>query len=161
MREKTLGASYGGFAALAGAVRTPDKYRCAMSISGVSDLDALVKWERAQGWTDDSDGYQHILKMIGDPKKDGARLVANSPSEHAAAVKIPILLIHGNEDAVTPYSQSERMKRALDKAGAKAEFILLPQVGHRGWRKKTERQVLTSMQTFVRANLGPGIPYDP
>jgi dipeptidyl aminopeptidase/acylaminoacyl peptidase len=156
-----VGASYGGYAALAGAVKTPEKYRCAISVSGISDLDALVKWERGKGWTDDSEGYQHILKMIGDPKTDGARLEAASPALLASAVRVPVLLIHGEEDSVTPASQSERMKKALDKAGRKAEFIRLPQVGHRGWRKKTERQVLTSIHTFLQTNLGPGISYTP
>ena len=156
-----VGASYGGYAALAGIVRTPDRYRCAISVSGISDLDALVKWERGNGWTDDSDGYQHILKMIGNPAKDAARLAATSPALQASAVKATVLLIHGNEDEITPATQSERMKRALDKAGKKAEFIRLPLVGHRGWRPKTERQVLTTIQAFLLTNLGPGVPYTP
>jgi dipeptidyl aminopeptidase/acylaminoacyl peptidase len=161
------GASYGGYAALAGAVKTPEKYRCAISVSGISDLDSLVKWERGDwrrglGWADDSEGYQHILKMIGDPGKDAARLDATSPAQHAAAaLKVPVLLIHGEEDTVTPISQSEKMAKALDRAGQKAEFIRLPQVGHREWRKKTERQVLSKMQEFLLARLGPGIPYIP
>jgi len=156
-----VGASYGGYAALAGIVRTPDRYRCAISVSGISDLDALVKWERGNGWTDDSDGYQHILKMIGSPTKDSARLAATSPALQASAVKATVLLIHGNEDEITPATQSERMKKALDKAGKKAEFIRLPLVGHRGWRPKTERQVLTTIQAFLLTNLGPGVPYTP
>jgi pimeloyl-ACP methyl ester carboxylesterase len=156
-----VGVSYGGYAALAGAVKTADKYRCAISVSGMSDLDALVKWERS-GWADDSEGYQHILKMIGDPGKDSVRLATNSPAQHAAAaVKVPVLLIHGEEDGVTPVSQSERMQKALNRAGNKAEFVRLPQVGHRGWRKKTERQVLSKMQEFLLTNLGRGIPYNP
>ena len=92
---------------------------------------------------------------------DFARVAATSPALLAAAVKVPVLLIHGEEDSVTPASQSERMKKALDKAGRTVEFIRLPQVGHSGWRKKTERRVLTSIQTFLQAHLGPGIPYTP
>jgi dipeptidyl aminopeptidase/acylaminoacyl peptidase len=99
--------------------------------------------------------------MIGDPNKDGARLEANSPARAANNVKAPILLIHGEEDGITPISQSERMKKALDKAGRKAEFIRLPQVGHRGWRKKTERQVLEAVQQFLLTNLGSGMRYSP
>jgi dipeptidyl aminopeptidase/acylaminoacyl peptidase len=155
-----VGASYGGYAALMGAAKTPDKYRCAISVAGISDLGALVGWLRS-GWADESEGYQHILKMIGNPKKDAARLAATSPALQASAVKVPVLLIHGEDDGVTPASQSERMKKALDKAGTKVEFIRLPQVGHSGWRRKTERQVLSSMHLFLLTNLGPGIPYTP
>jgi dienelactone hydrolase len=155
-----VGASYGGYAALMGVAKTPDKYRCAISVAGISDLEALVGWLRS-GWADESEGYQHILKMIGNPKKDAARLAATSPALQASAVKVPVLLIHGEDDGVTPASQSERMKKALDKAGTKVEFIRLPQVGHSGWRRKTERQVLSSMHLFLLTNLGPGIPYTP
>lgn len=155
-----VGASYGGYAALMGVTKTPDKYRCAISISGISDLEALVRWRRG-GWSDDSEGYRYILKMIGDPDKDADRLAATSPARLASAVKVPVLLIHGEEDGITPISQSERMKKALDKAGRKAEFIRLPEIGHRNWPRKTERRVLTSVQEFLQTNLGPGILFRP
>lgn len=38
-----VGASYGGYAALAGAVFTPDLYRCAVAIAGVSDVEELIE----------------------------------------------------------------------------------------------------------------------
>jgi dipeptidyl aminopeptidase/acylaminoacyl peptidase len=155
-----VGASYGGYAALVAVAKTPERFRCAVSVAGISDLVELMKWER-RGWADDSEGYQHMLKMIGDPKKDAERLAATSPALQAAAVKAPVLLIHGEEDGITPASQSERMQKALDKAGRKTEFLRLPQVGHRDWRKKTQRQVLSSIQLFLLTNLGPGIPYNP
>jgi dipeptidyl aminopeptidase/acylaminoacyl peptidase len=44
-----FGASYGGYAALAGAAFTPDLYRCAVSWAGVSDLVDLVRDERRYG----------------------------------------------------------------------------------------------------------------
>ena len=37
-----VGASYGGYAALMGAVKTPDLYKCAVSLAGVSDLPDLI-----------------------------------------------------------------------------------------------------------------------
>lgn len=39
-----VGASYGGYAALMGAVKTPDLYQCAVSIAGVSDVHAIAQW---------------------------------------------------------------------------------------------------------------------
>ena len=155
-----VGASYGGYAALMGAVKTPEKYRCAVSISGISDLEALVRWRRA-GWTDDSEGYQYILKMIGNPDKDAERMAANSPARLAGAIRIPVLLIHGELDGITPISQSERMKAALDKAGKRSEFIRLPEVGHSGWPKKSEIRALMAVDAFLLANLGSGLRFRP
>jgi len=45
LSEKTVGAYYGGYAALAGAAFTPDLYACAASISGIADLPALLREE--------------------------------------------------------------------------------------------------------------------
>ena len=66
-----VGASYGGYAALAGAALTPDLYKCAVSIAGISDLDDFIGW-RKRNWGSDSEGYTYWLKAIGDPDKDEA-----------------------------------------------------------------------------------------
>ena len=68
-----VGASYGGYAALAGASLTPDLYKCAVSIAGISDLDDFIGW-RKRNWGSDSEGYTYWLKAIGDPDKDDAKL---------------------------------------------------------------------------------------
>ena len=41
------GISYGGYAALAGAALTPDIYKCAISIAGISDLPELLETSRS------------------------------------------------------------------------------------------------------------------
>ena len=38
-----VGWSYGGYAALIGVAKEPQRYRCAVSIAGVSDLSQLVR----------------------------------------------------------------------------------------------------------------------
>ncbi|MGH7019907.1 MAG: alpha/beta hydrolase family protein, partial [Brevundimonas sp.] len=45
-RVAIMGASYGGYAALMGAVRRPDLYKAAISICGVSDLLEMLAWEK-------------------------------------------------------------------------------------------------------------------
>lgn len=157
-RVAIVGASYGGYAALAGITLTPDKYRCAVSIAGISDLPSMVTW-RLSSWSKESESYTHIRKMIGDPKTDEARMDAVSPAQLAAAVKVPLLLVHGEEDGIVPISQSERMKKAMDKAGKKAELIRIPEEGHGYWEDKNEKKVLSAIEMFLGINLGPGISY--
>jgi dipeptidyl aminopeptidase/acylaminoacyl peptidase len=48
-----VGASYGGYAALAGATFTPDLYKCVVSINGVSDLESMLATQS------DDHGSQH------------------------------------------------------------------------------------------------------
>jgi dipeptidyl aminopeptidase/acylaminoacyl peptidase len=150
-----VGASYGGYAALAGAALTPDLYKCAVSIAGISDLDDFIGW-RKRNWGRDSEGYTYWLKAIGDPDKDEARLREVSPLARAASIKIPVLLVHGSEDFVVPIAQSKAMKKALDKSGRKTELITLEKEGHSYWSDENEKLTMTAIDNFLWQHLGPG-----
>jgi dipeptidyl aminopeptidase/acylaminoacyl peptidase len=109
------GASYGGYAALMGAVRRSVLYRSAVSIAGVSDLPAIMNYEREDGL--DSPSYQYWAKTIGDPVTDRAALELASPARRAKEIKAPILLLHGGMDTTVPPNQSRIMAKALRAAG--------------------------------------------
>lgn len=151
-----VGASYGGYAALAGAALTPDLYRCAVSVAGISDLAEFIAWRKRE-WGADSEGYTYWLTSIGDPKRDAAQLAATSPARRAADIRIPVLLIHGDEDGIVPLSQSIAMQKALGKAGRKAELITLVDEGHSRWSAESERRALIGIDRFLWEHLGPGV----
>ncbi len=150
-----VGASYGGYAALAGAALTPDLYKCSVAIAGVSDLDDFIGW-RKRNWGSDSEGYTYWLKAIGDPDKDEKRLQEVSPLVQAARIKIPVLLIHGDDDFVVPIAQSKAMKKALDKVGHKTELITLKDEGHSYWSADSEILAMNAIDNFLWQHLGPG-----
>lgn len=142
------GASYGGYAALMGAVRRPDLYRSAVSIAGVSDLPAMLGYEREDGA--DSPAYQYWVKTIGDPATDKAALEAASPARRAIEIKAPILLLHGDEDRVVPPNQSRIMAKALRAANRPVTHLELKGEGHNGWSQATWTTVLErSIQHLV------------
>lgn len=150
-----VGASYGGYAALAGAALTPDIYRCAVSVAGVTDLEEFISW-RKKKWGADSEGYTYWLKSIGDPARDSAKLAATSPARLAQNIKIPVLLIHGDDDFIVPVAQSVAMKKALDKSGRKTELIRFPDEGHSDWSDKNDKHALVAIDRFLWQHLGPG-----
>ena len=150
-----VGASYGGYAALAGAALTPDVYKCAVSIAGISDLEDFIGW-RKRNYGSDSEGYTYWLKAIGDPDKDEARLREVSPLAQADKIKIPLLLIHGDQDFVVPIAQSKAMKKALDKSGRKTELITLKDEGHSYWSDDSEKLTMSAIDNFLWQHLGPG-----
>ncbi len=86
------GFSYGGYAALVGAVRSPDLYRCAASGAGISDLIEFLKTERKDT---ESDSYNYWTKTIGHMTRDKDRLIKTSPRFHAGKITMPVLLVHG------------------------------------------------------------------
>jgi dienelactone hydrolase len=150
-----VGASYGGYAALAGATLTPDLYRCVVSIAGISDLADFLK-SRRQRFGTDSELYEYWMKQIGDPERDAERIAAVSPTQHIDRIKAPILLAHGDADVIVPYMQSMKLKKLLDKSGRKTELITLEDEGHGGWSLENERRVLEAVGQFLLSNLGDG-----
>lgn len=146
------GASYGGFAALAGAVVTPDLYRAAVSQAGVCDLVEMLKWVRYQDGAD-SASYTHWVKSIGDPEVDAAQLRAASPRQHADAIRIPILLVHGDSDSIVPIEQSQLMHKALKKAGKNVLMTTYKMEGHGNWSSEHERENVAEIIEFFAPHL--------
>lgn len=152
-----VGASYGGYAALQGGAAQPDLYRCAVSIAGVSDLEAIMRWERSEAGAD-SDRYEYWVRSIGDPRADEAALEAASPIRRAADWRVPVLLIHGEDDDVVPPSQSRDMNRALSRAGKDVRLVVLEDAGHNNWSTAQETTALTEIEAFLARHL-PATPY--
>jgi dipeptidyl aminopeptidase/acylaminoacyl peptidase len=150
-----VGASYGGYAALAAATLTPDLFRCAVSIAGISDLEDFVS-DRLRDWGRDSKGYTYWLKAIGDPARDADKLRAASPVRLADRVRIPVMLVHGSTDWVVPVRQSQAMKRALEKSGAQVEYLEVHEEGHSFWSDENEKLALSRIDTFLSKHLAPG-----
>lgn len=121
-----VGSSYGGYAAMWGAIRNPERYRCAASFAGVSDLKRQLKYSnkffRSQRYKDD---WRRTVQ--GD---DAFDLATVSPLLTVDKLTIPLLLVHGDDDQRVPYKQSKLMADALAKAGKDFEFITLKGEGH-------------------------------
>jgi len=150
-----VGASYGVYAALAGATFTPNLYKCAVSIAGPGDLADFLKSRRKKHGAD-SDIYAYWIKQIGDPERDAARIAAVSPLLHVDQIKAPILLVHGDADQIVPYDQSRDMKKALDKSGRPTRLITLEGEGHSDWSEENEQLVMKAVGEFVESRIGPG-----
>ena len=118
-RVAILGASYGGYAALAGATLDPGVYRCAVSIAGPSDVGAIISYLLESTNNMDTPAVVAWRRVLGD--RSGWDAI--SPAKQAAKAYCPILLIHGTDDTVVPISQSQRMESALKAAGKPVEFV--------------------------------------
>jgi dipeptidyl aminopeptidase/acylaminoacyl peptidase len=145
-----VGASYGGYAALAGATFTPDLYKCAVSVAGVSDLpDMLGSVKENIG--DESNSIAYWKESIGEIYDKA--LIPRSPARMAANVRIPVLLLHGEDDTVVPIAQSKKMARELGKLGKPVTFVRLDGEDHWLSRGETRLQVLKEIEKFLAANL--------
>ena len=82
-------------------------------------------------------------------------LAAISPASHAAEVEIPVLLVHGKDDTVVQYEQSQIMANALKKAGKPYEFVTLDSEDHWLSQGVTRLKMLQSVVGFVEKNNPP------
>lgn len=145
-----VGASYGGYAALAGAAFTPELYRCAISINGVSDLPMIVGQSKKLGGNE-SNSLAYWERHIGtasDPK-----VIEMSPRRAAENFKAPVLLLHGRNDTVVPISQSEIMARELTEAGKAHRLVKLDSEDHWLSRSGTRVRVLAEIESFLASQL--------
>jgi len=149
-----VGASYGGYVALEGVASTPELYRCAVSISGVSDLIDMLRAEGEDGRQ--LMNYQYWLRSIGDPNANRAALEAASPRRNASSVTAPVLLIHGDEDDIVPIRQSELMQRALGDQGRRPRLIELDDEGHYWdeWSEENRLTVFRETEAFLAQHIG-------
>jgi dipeptidyl aminopeptidase/acylaminoacyl peptidase len=147
-----VGASYGGYAALAGATLDTGVYRCAVSDAGVSDLHKLVA---RMDNTIDNRGERFWDRFLGVSDYNDPKLDAISPIKHIDKVSVPILLIHGRDDTRVPFSQSQAMADALKAAGKPVEFVVLNGEDHFLSRSATRLQMLEATVKFLEANNPP------
>jgi prolyl oligopeptidase PreP (S9A serine peptidase family) len=154
-RACIVGASYGGYAALAGATLTPDLYKCAISVAGVSDLPQKMRREGMGDFGLRSTSLNYWQDHIG--SDDRAAMEAASPSRQVANVRAPILLIHGKDDSVVEFEQSTIMASALRAANKRYKLVELPGEDHWLSRSSTRLQMLREIDAFLAENLGPGL----
>jgi dipeptidyl aminopeptidase/acylaminoacyl peptidase len=150
-----VGASYGGYAALAGAAFTPDVYRCAVSVAGVSDLVVMIGEAVRSGASEvGPKSVNYWQKWLGDRHTDTGRMEAASPARHAEKVQVPIMLIHGRDDTVVPYLHSELMAKALQKAGKPHRLIEMKGEDH--WLSQADSRILILKETeaFLKEHIG-------
>lgn len=147
-----VGASYGGYAALAGGAYSGDLYKCVVAVAPVSDLVKMRTYtEEYAGKTSESVAYWR--RSIGG-KMDA--LAAVSPANAAGAFTAPVLLIHGKDDTVVPYEQSERMAGALKGAGKNVELVTLDGEDHWLTRRSSRVELLERSGAFLKTHLRPG-----
>lgn len=141
-RACIVGASYGGYAALAGVTLQQGIYRCAVSVNGVADLKPLLREFRV--------GTGNIVsRAIEQQFGRRADLDALSPTANARNADAPVLLIHARDDTVVPFAQSVLMQDALEDANKSVEFVELEGEDHWLSQSATRKRMLEAAVTFV------------
>jgi dipeptidyl aminopeptidase/acylaminoacyl peptidase len=141
------GASYGGYAALAGLTRDPSLFAAAVSEVGPSNLRTLLAsipayWEAIRiNWE----------RMIGVGTVD---LDAISPINHVSKIQSPLLLGHGANDPRVKLQESESIAAAMKARNLPIDFVVFPDEGH-GWANPRNALAWAALEeAFLQQHIG-------
>ncbi|MCY3641055.1 MAG: alpha/beta fold hydrolase [Gammaproteobacteria bacterium] len=141
-RIAIFGYSYGGYAAMAAAVRPNSPFQCAIAGAGLSELRTFDKITFENPFTRE---YQN-------PTVAGL-----SPLDHVKSANIPIYLFHGDRDQRVPVEQSRKYYRALRRAGATVEYNEITDLWHSlPWWPTHHMNLFENLEDYLANRCGPG-----
>ncbi len=149
-RVGIYGASYGGYAALAGLAFTPDLYACGISYVGPSNLFTLLAsfppyWKPTMEMT---------YRQIGDPVKDKELLKSVSPYFHADRIRAPLLVAQGANDPRVKKAESDQIVEAVRARGLPVTYMVKENEGHGFHNEENRFDFYREMERFLADHLG-------
>ncbi len=143
------GASYGGYAVLAGMTLTPELYCCGVDYVGVSNMFTFMKtippyWEPM---------LDMFYEMVGDPVKDSLMLAEVSPVYHVDNIIAPLFVAQGARDPRVNKDESDQMVDALKKRGIEVEYMVKENEGHGFYEQANQYDFYNAMINFLDSHM--------
>ena len=148
-RTCIAGWSYGGYAALMGAIRTSELYACAVSMAGVTDLKDMIRDIKKYRFGAMA-AHNFILKGL-ESRQD---IAENSPVKRAEELKVPLFLAHGEQDESVHFDQYKRMKSALRKSPADVTFMEFDDEDHYLSNQANRQRFFVGLDEFLKNSVG-------
>jgi dipeptidyl aminopeptidase/acylaminoacyl peptidase len=145
-RIAVTGRSYGGYATLMALVRHTPAFAAGVDICGMSDL--LTFYRDTEPWI----GAAAVTKY-GDPVHDAALLAELSPLHQAAAIDVPLLVVHGELDTNVPRGEATQLVARLHELGRPVQYLELAGEGHEYRRADSRLTLLRELTSFLARTL--------
>ena len=144
-RVAIYGASYGGYAVLAGLAFTPELYCCGIDYCGVSNLFTFMNtippyWKPM---------LEMMYEQVGNPETDHDLLAAASPALHADKIRVPLFIAQGANDPRVNKAESDQMVEALRKNGVEIEYMVKENEGHGFHNQENRFDFYRAMEKFL------------
>ncbi len=134
-RVAVFGGSYGGYMVLASAVHYSDRLKAAVDVVGISNFVTFLE---------NTQDYRRDLRRAeyGDEREPAMRahLQSISPLTNIDRIKIPMLVVQGQNDPRVPVTEAIQVVDALRKQGQRVWYMNAMNEGH-GYRKKENRDI--------------------
>jgi len=134
-RVAIMGTGFGGYSALYASINYPSVYRCAVSMSGYTNLFTYFREIPPHN--------QHYLRLfhdiIGHPVREAEMFKAISPLFHADKVKIPVLFAQGGRARYSSANEANRFVQQVRNAGTPIRYIYRENEGR--WFRNEENRI--------------------
>jgi len=147
-RVAIYGASYGGYAAMAGVTFTPELYRCAVNYVGAVDMTFLG--DRDHGGDPVANETFYAIWL----HPDMAELKARSPVNHVEAIRVPTLHAYGENDPRVDFRHWKKLRAELDKHHKAYEVFNQTDEGHGFTAAPARIQFYLRLEEFLGKNMG-------
>jgi dipeptidyl aminopeptidase/acylaminoacyl peptidase len=155
-RVGIYGASYGGYATLAGVAFTPELYAAAVNYVGVSNLFTFMNTIPPY-WRSE---LPKIHDMVGHPERDKERMTRTSPALNADRIKTPLMVVQGARDPRVNKAESDQMVEALRKRGVDVPYMVKDNEGHGFRNEENQYEFYGAMEAFLGKHLKPQVQRD-
>jgi dipeptidyl aminopeptidase/acylaminoacyl peptidase len=142
-RTALMGGSYGGYMANWVAGHT-DRYRAIVTHASLWELRGF------HGTTDTGALWEFEM---GDPYREPERYVSQSPFEHLASIRTPMLVIHGEQDFRVPVSEALRLWTDLRRHGVEGKLLYFPDENHWILKPQNARLWYATVLAFLDEHL--------
>jgi len=151
-RVGIMGASYGGYAALMAAAKTPEVFACIVDLFGISNLISFIA-SMPPYWERDLDDFK---RRLADPATEEGRawLQERSPLNHVDRIKRPLLIIQGMKDVRVVPAESEQMVRAMQERRIPVIYVTFADEGHGFSRRENRFASNALIEQFLARHLG-------
>ena len=124
-RVMVVGASYGGYMALASAIEYGDRIRCVQAAFAITDYPSFLE-------STDMSRQANRNAEYGDPSDPATRefLTRISPLTNVSRLKVPLYLVHGARDTRVPLAQAEMFVKGVKQNGTPLWYAVYQDAGH-------------------------------
>jgi dipeptidyl aminopeptidase/acylaminoacyl peptidase len=148
-RIAIYGASYGGYAALAGLTFTTGLFAAGVDYVGVSNMFTFLKsippyWKQY---------LEMFYEMVGHPEKDKELLKNASPIFHVDKINVPLFIAQGRNDPRVNVNESDQMVEALKKRGIDVPYMVKDNEGHGFHNEENRFEFYEAMEKFLAKHL--------
>lgn len=146
-RVAIYGASYGGYAAMAGVAFTPELYRCAVNYVGAVELTYLGRRDQGGDPTANETFYEIWIHP------DMAELEKRSPVNSVSAIRVPTLHAYGENDPRVDFRHWKKLRAELDKHRKPYEVFNQADEGHGFTAAPARIKFYLRLEEFLAKNL--------